>query len=278
MLASEDYTPYVAPPPEMDLEKAASPLGDVVIKVVGLTADSWKLGVVQFSRAEIDGFDFFRAQYRTLAQFQGEHLWPVQRNRIGGLSDAVQISVDVRHRVAKFGPKGNIIMRDKGLGIGSYLMAKTIQWAKTHYPDAKVMPGELSSVDARDAQHQQRRNQFYKKQGFQFKFYDGCEKISGHFFADRIDGLVGEWNHDKITELGADYLIEQLIEVKQLLEARDRDALSARGAAKRYEKHFLKWRQWTILISIAVIFLISFPRIPTALHRALVAAFRGFAS
>lgn len=172
----------------------------------------------------------------------------------------MQIRVDFTNRVAKFGPKGNIVVRDLGLGIGSYLMAKVIAWAKEHYPDCEVLPGELSLVDARrDPDNKNRRNEFYIKRRFELDFNDP-EKESGNFWADRIDRLNEKWNTDKVAELTLENVIALWAADSQQL---DKIRLANEACSKtidRMNARLRRQRNWIIAAVTVGVVLISLSR------------------
>ena len=126
--------------------------------------------------------------------------------------NAVQVTV-TRHGFrddpvwkAKFGPVGSIRMRneDVGIGLGSYLMSRVVEWLVQNHPDVPVEPGKLSDVDGVSSslgpENLERRNRFYASPGFSVETDDAG---NGRFWAERADELRPSWDEDRLTEVSA---------------------------------------------------------------------------
>lgn len=93
-----------------------------------------------------------------------------------------------------FGPRGHIIMRPKGIGLGGALMTWIIHNMKERgYGDYTIQPGQLSDEDAKTAEDRLQRNSFYMSLGFNLASCSGqagLDAVSGLFSAPNIDALI----------------------------------------------------------------------------------------
>src|SRR4051812_33709974 len=95
-------------------------------------------GSASFSHYENGYVGFYRAQFRGIAiQDQKTSTWRMDSTKYQTLKDTLQVTVSKNDRSIKFGPKGHIIisLRYRGLGIGTYLISKVIDWCKINYPE-----------------------------------------------------------------------------------------------------------------------------------------------
>jgi hypothetical protein len=98
---------------------------------------------------------------------------------------------------AKLGPIGHIRTEPKSVGLGTYLRDQLIDWVASLHPEAPVVQGSLSPVDA-GADNLKRRNRFYESGKFQIRVQDDG---SGAFWADRLDGLRRRTDEGNVIEL-----------------------------------------------------------------------------
>jgi len=107
-----------------------------------------------------------------------------------------QISVTVCHgtRKVKFGPWGDILMTERGIGLGPCLMACVIEWLKAQeLGEYSIDQGKLVSSDANTELKRFQRNRFYEAFGFQLSDSDGkvigLDVKDGSFTADNVGAL-----------------------------------------------------------------------------------------
>lgn len=107
-----------------------------------------------------------------------------------------QVSVTLCHKTKrmKIGPTGQLIMYQRGIGLGPALMACVIGWLKKqnveHYT---ISRGFLSRVDAETDQDREQRNRFYMAFGFTLSNWNGSinglDVVDGHFTASNVGAL-----------------------------------------------------------------------------------------
>lgn len=131
-------------------------------------------------------YRFYRAEARLLwREYQSEVTADLRQ--FHRFQNALQVVVDTERSTAMFGPTSQIGMSEPGIGLGSALMSKVIQWLKTEYPDAEVRAGTLAFPQA-GTDNKARRNRFYESHGFDVEYYD-TEQKSGSFKKKRAGDL-----------------------------------------------------------------------------------------
>lgn len=107
-----------------------------------------------------------------------------------------QVSVTLCHKTKqiKIGPTGQLIMNQRGIGLGPALMASVISWLKNQkVDDYTIDPGFLADVDAGTDYEREQRNRFYMAFGFTLSNLDGSQTgldvVGGSFTADNVGAL-----------------------------------------------------------------------------------------
>lgn len=126
-------------------------------------------------------YEFFRARATHQSALKADfHSWHSQ------------VSVTVCHatKSVKFGPSGQLIMGQRGIGLGPSLMACVITWLiSKKIPEYSIDPGSLSVVDAKTEPDRHQRNKFYM--AFGLTLWDPCGPARG---LDVVDGFFGAEN------------------------------------------------------------------------------------
>lgn len=176
---------------EMAFEKTACVECLYFYRYKGGSGDFMEIPVITERQWKLDtetggGVEFFRA--RALAPKGGKHF---QNN-----ANSVSVTVCHKRKRVRFGPLGNIIMIQKGVGLGSALMSHVIETLQnTGYGDYRVEPGELSGADGFDPDKRLRRNRFYLRIGFELVSTTGMGEVGldvakGKFSADTVGALT----------------------------------------------------------------------------------------
>lgn len=179
---------------EAQFEKAAQVVG---LEVVELEKDGRRLIFeIEAKHLSWDEGAFFKVEARQLGKFP--------RTRYGGLDNVIQVTVHKTLGVARFGPKGNIGMTLPGIGLGSYLMSRAIEWLQAHFPEAKIAPGRLAPLQGQDEKERGRRNRFYESHKFDVVYTDDEQK-GGSFAKDHaklltVKKMPSRWSLDEVVE------------------------------------------------------------------------------
>lgn len=175
-----------------DAEKIFEKLPYPPVWFLRLQIDSFgQQGVFEIREREnqLGQFRFYRAEARLI--WTETSYWMAEKlDKFQMFQNSIQVVVDVENSTARFGPTSQISMQYPGVGLGSALMTTVIRWLKTKFPEAKVLPGSLSSAQA-TPDNKQRRNEFYQSHGFDMTYND-VEMRSGSFKKDRAGDLLDD--------------------------------------------------------------------------------------
>lgn len=134
---------------------------------------------------------------------------------------------------------GYIVVEEpwKGMRIGTYMMNYLVTWAKDNYPDSSAVGIRLGHHQAYD-ENRERRNRFYARFGFKFKWDDDEAQREGHLDPElRIFDLrtTDKWQ-ERIVEFSVKEGTKELFSEADRLQLECSDskvrALSAISAMK----------------------------------------------
>lgn len=187
-------------------------------------------------------YRFYRAEARLLWR---EYQFGVTADlrQFHRFENAIQVVVDTEESTAMFGPTSQISMSERGIGLGSALMSKVIQWLKTEYPDAEVRAGTLAAPQA-EADNKARRNRFYESHGFDVEYYD-AEQKSGSFKKKRAGDLYDK--PIKGTAMCLDDIIK-LYDNEHQKAKNQRNRVSSMDLRVKKLSHRIKIMKWTIIL------------------------------
>jgi hypothetical protein len=158
---------------------------------------------------------------------------------------------DPGQRTVKFG--GGYVVIDpeelRGLGLGSYLFSRLIEWAQREMADFEVCPMHLPAGPADKGV--QRRERFYKNFGFTIR-YDDPRRPAGVVEAATVGQLTPHWSSSRVRPLSPAELSRKLGEESHSTEValmNLRDQLRASQA--RYTR--LRWFSTAMTASAALL-------------------------
>lgn len=211
---------------------------------------------------------FHRADARLLWVESGSDLNAPRTSGFVPAKNAVQVLVDTQSQSATFGPRGNILMTERGCGLGTVLMSAVVDWLMKHYPDVEVKRGSLSEVDATD-ENRERRNRFYRKHGFDVILDD--KQAGGSFSKARAGELKVPVPRAKVLAL--DGFVQDFAKARSAVVKLDR-ANEAKGEALKSLRVAIAGHRRATLVGCLVIGLfIAFPAIPEFVNRLFLSLF-----
>ncbi|TWI53843.1 hypothetical protein IQ22_02454 [Pseudomonas duriflava] len=99
-------------------------------------------------------------------------------------------------------------------GLGRFLLAQGIAWAKSKWGHYHVLGMELPARDGFVEEMRKRRDHVVEKQGFTLTYAEG-QHLKAHYSAAKASELSDEWNTDKVQVLS-------LLDVGSMLEQADK--------------------------------------------------------
>ena len=120
---------------------------------------------------------------------QGQRLRPEQ-NRL-------EVWADHRNREVRFGADKGLAIEPANRGLGRFLLAQGIAWARQRWGSYTVEGGALAVKDVLSEDARLRRDHFLRIQGFEVAYQDLAQVKAG-YSASRVSVLNPEWNREKV--------------------------------------------------------------------------------
>ncbi len=141
--------------------------------------------------------------------------------------NVVEFWADHSRRSIRLGPADGIFIDLRGRGLGRFMLAQGIAWAKQRWPSYTVDQGALPSAGAQDTERLL-RDHCLLGQGFSVQ-YPLDAKVKPFYSAASVDALNQDWNAEKVQiiplgdaagmlEQANDALLEQDGQIRQLQE------------------------------------------------------------
>ncbi|HEB93136.1 MAG TPA: hypothetical protein ENI94_06650 [Gammaproteobacteria bacterium] len=177
---------------------------------------------------------------------------PFQNHRPG--RNRLALAIDQHLLKATF-PQ-DVILVDRYVGLGSYLLSQLILAARAVCPECALRE-MLSRVDATDDDSRDSRNYFYEKLGFTLEFPKDPERREGFVVCQRLTDLNPGWGSERnpVDEIEGAALLRDLADwerrardLEQRLAAESRRLTAELGRARRAAA---RWRRAFIVLIVA---------------------------
>lgn len=131
--------------------------------------------------------------------------------------DKNQLEVWANHRSqeVRFGTDQGLHIEPLNRGIGRFLLAQGIHWARQRWGSYAVEGGALAAKDILNEDARLRRDHFLRAQGFNVEYQD-LAQMKASYSATHVSALNPEWNHDKLQ-------IVELLETAAMLQQADQN-------------------------------------------------------
>ncbi|MDH4568309.1 hypothetical protein E8E95_16610 [Pseudomonas sp. BN414] len=132
----------------------------------------------------------------------------------------LEVWVDHRSKQVRFGPDSGLNLEPQNRGLGRFLLAQGIAWAKQHWAHYRVEGGELPAKDALDNEARLRRDHVLKAQGFGIEYLDNLQ-LKANYGAGRLSELHGDWHREKVQLVGLQEAAAMLEQADQNLHRQE---------------------------------------------------------
>jgi hypothetical protein len=116
-------------------------------------------------------------------------------------------------RTVRFGPDTGLLVQPENRGLGRFMLAQGIAWARQHFAHYQVENTPLPSKDAFSEEARARRDHCLQAQGFVVEYLDPL-KIKAQCGAPRVSSLHGDWHTEKVQ-------IVELLDAASMLQQAD---------------------------------------------------------
>lgn len=161
------------------------------------------LRFVQLGRVERHSKDL--SLLRLTLQLPGQRLHREQ--------NLLEVWADHRSKEVRFGPDRGLNVEPSNRGLGRFLLAQGIAWARRHYAHYQVEGGALPTKDNFNDAARSRRDHALKAQGFTLEYSDPLQ-LKPHYGAARVGSLHGDWQTEKVQ-------VVELLDAAAMLQQAD---------------------------------------------------------
>lgn len=241
---SETATEAAAP------EAAALPWADVqaehfkMLRLAPLPTDRATgvrpLRFVQFGYAERNNKD--HSLLRMVVQLPGQRVRKEQNH--------LDIWVEhATHRV-HFGPDSSLQVEPSNRGIGRFLVAQGVAWAKKKWSHYRVDGIDLASKDALNEDTRLRRDHFLRIQGFDVVYAD-AQHLKGSVKPVQVGELLDNWNTEKLQFV-------EILEAAQMLQQAEQNLLEQEVKLRKEEEKVVKFKREDSGLRFTITCLVAF--------------------
>lgn len=114
--------------------------------------------------------------------------------------NVLEVWVDHRSREVRFSPESGLRIEPVNRGLGRFLLAQGIAWARQRWGSYTVEGGALSVKDVLSEDTRQLRDHFLRIQGFDVTYLDPGQ-TKARYEASRVSVLNPEWNQERVQIL-----------------------------------------------------------------------------
>lgn len=169
-------------------------------------------------------------------------------------NNLIEVWLDHSARRVVFGPAQGLVLELTGRGLGRFLLAQAIGWAKRNAAGYAV---EERPLPPASGQARQLRDHWLLSQGFRVQYpEDPTQKPLFH--APSLDSLSEDWNHDKVQPLSTGDLMS-------LLEGAHQQALEQDAQVRRLEQRLQRAQQEDGVLRFSLTCLVTFALFQTGL-------------
>lgn len=147
----------------------------------------------------------------------------------------LEVWADHRNKEVRFGPDGGLSLEPQNRGLGRFLLAQGVAWAKQRWAHYRVEGGALPSKDALDNEARLRRDHVLKAQGFDLTYLDNLQ-LKANYGAGRVSELYSDWNREKVQLVG-------LQEAAAMLELADQNLRRQEVEIRKLEERIAVYKR-----------------------------------
>jgi hypothetical protein len=126
----------------------------------------------------------------------------------------LEIWADHQRKVVHLG-SDDLQVEPQNRGLGRFLLAQGIAWARQRWSHYKVAAGALPLKDALNDELRQRRDHFLRSLGIDVQYPDALQ-LKASYAEAQVGDLLGDWNQEKVQ-------IVELIDAAAMLQQADQN-------------------------------------------------------
>jgi hypothetical protein len=149
-----------------------------------------------------------------------------------------------------FGPDSGLQIEPMNRGIGRYIAAQGITWAKQRWPGYTVDGADLNNKDALNEDTRLRRDHFLKAHGFEVAYAD-AQHLKGSVKEVKVGDLLAEWNPEKLQQV-------KILEAAQMLQQAEHNLAEQEVKLKKHEEKVSKYQREDAGLRFTITCLVAF--------------------
>jgi len=162
----------------------------------------------------------------------------------------LDVWVDHVSKRVHVGPDSGLQVEPLNRGIGRFLAAQGISWAKKHWSGYTVDGTDLNNKDALNEDTRLRRDHFLKQHGFEVAYAD-AQHLKGSVKDVRVGDLVGDWNTEKLQFV-------EILEAAQMLQSAEQNLAEQEVKLKQQEERVGKFKREDAGLRFTITCLVAF--------------------
>lgn len=198
------------------------------------------LRFIQLGRVERHGKDL--SLLRLSLQLPGQRLHREQ--------NLLEVWADHRRKEVRFGPEKGLSVEPANRGLGRFLMAQGIAWARRQYAHYQVESAPLPTKDNFNEAARARRDHAIRAQGFSIEYSDPLQ-LKPFYSAARVSSLHGDWQAEKVQ-------IVELLDAAAMLQQADQNLQEQQVQLRKLEERVDRLRREDSGLRFTITCLIAF--------------------
>ncbi|MET1070751.1 MAG: hypothetical protein ABWY28_22335 [Pseudomonas prosekii] len=170
--------------------------------------------------------------------------------RVRKEQNLLDVWVDHQTRRVHFGPDSGLQIEPLNRGIGRYLAAQGISWAKKRWPGYTVDGTDLNNKDALNEDTRLRRDHFLRAHGFAVAYAD-AQHLKGSVKEVKVGDLLADWNSEKLQQV-------EILEAAQMLQQAEHNLAEQEVKLKKHEEKVSKYKREDAGLRFTITCLVAF--------------------
>lgn len=162
----------------------------------------------------------------------------------------LDVWVDHEQRRVHFRPDTGLQVEPMNRGIGRFLAAQGITWAKKKWSSYSFDAIDLSNKDALVEDTRLRRDHFLRVQGFDVVYAD-AQHLKGSVKEGKIGDLLGDWNSEKLQFV-------DILEAAQMLQQAEQNLAEQEVKLQKQEETVSKYKREDTGLRFTITCLVAF--------------------
>jgi hypothetical protein len=162
----------------------------------------------------------------------------------------LDVWVDHVDKTVGFGPDSGLQIEPMNRGIGRFMAAHAINWAKKRWSGYTVDGTDLNNKDALNEDTRLRRDYFLKGHGFEVVYAD-AQHLKGSVKDVRVGDLKADWNREKLQ-------VVEVIEAAHMLQQAEHNLAEQEVKLKKHEEKVSKYMREDAALRFTITCLVAF--------------------